>query len=244
MSAFCKSSARVIISSAMHADAFLDEQGAFMRRCCRPMTGCLVLLTVLSLASSCVVNEDQGPLFQEDFEGESGVWGSDQWDTFDRGYEEGEYFIELREPNWFAWAYAGQKLEDVSIEVDAYLASGPQDGHFGALCRYADVGNFYYFGISSEGYYAIFRRVEGGDLEVLTGEGIGMLPSSVIKTGGEVNRISAVCQGDELSLYVNGELLDAVTDDTHSRGDVGLGAGSGPRGGGRVRFDDFIVTRP
>ncbi|MCK4472809.1 MAG: hypothetical protein KAW49_13595, partial [Anaerolineae bacterium] len=104
--------------------------------------------------------------------------------------------------------------------------------------------NFYYFAISADGYYAIFRRVDGGDLEILTGDGSGMAPSLAIRTGEQANRILAVCQGDELSLYVNGELLEAVTDDTHTQGDVGIGAGSGSEGDIRVQFDDFVVTRP
>jgi hypothetical protein len=219
-------------------------QEALMRRRCRPVAICLIVLAVFLLAPGCAVDEDQGSLFQEDFDSQRGEWGSDQGDDFERGYEGGEYFIELRKTNWFAWTYPGKQFEDVCVEMDVYLASGSPGGHFGALCRHVDVDNFYYFGISSDGYYAIFRRADGGDLEVISGEGIGMLPSPIIKTGGEVNHVSAVCKGDELSLYVNGELLETVSDDTHTQGDVGLGAGSGPEGGARVRFDDFVVTRP
>jgi hypothetical protein len=78
----------------------------------------------------------------------------------------------------------------------------------------------------------------------LTGDGSGMSPASAIRTGGRTNHVVAVCQGDELSLYVNGELLETVTDDTHKRGDVGLGAGAGPEGNTRVQFDNFLVSRP
>ena len=44
--------------------------------------------------------------------------------------------------------------------------------------------------------------------------------------------------------YANGELLETVTDDVHSQGDVGLGAGSGSAGAARIQFDDFVATRP
>jgi hypothetical protein len=132
----------------------------------------------------------------------------------------------------------------VSVEVDIYLASGSQASHFGVLCRYKDQDNFYYLAISADGYYAIFRRVDGGDLEVLTGDGSGMAYSPAIKTGGQTNRILAVCQGSELALHVNGALLAAVTDDAYASGDVGIGAGSGPQGDFRVQFDNFLVTRP
>jgi hypothetical protein len=213
------------------------------RRCRRPKRGWLVLALLL-LICGCTTGDDQGPLFQDDFDGPGSGWGTDQREEFERGYEEGKYFIELHEPNWFAWAHPGVQLDDVSVEVDVHLAAGSPSGHFGVLCRYVDEGNFYYFGVSTDGYYAIFRRVDGADLQVLTGDGSGMVPSPAIKTGGQTNRVLAVCHEDELSLYVNGELLETITDDTHARGDVGLGAGSGLDGDVRIRFDDCIVTRP
>jgi len=202
------------------------------------------VLALLLLVCGCAVDNDQEPLFQDDFDSPRSGWGADRREEFERGYEEGEYFIELRESNWFAWAYPGMQLDDVSIEMDVYLAAGSQGSHFGALCRHVDVDNFYYFGISADGYYAIFRRADGGDLKVLTGDGSGMAPSPAIRTGGQINRVLAVCNEDELSLYVNGELLETVTDDTHARGDVGVGVGSGLEEDGRVQFDNFIVTRP
>jgi hypothetical protein len=107
-----------------------------------------------------------------------------------------------------------------------------------------DEDNFYYFAVSADGYYAIFRRENGRGLEVITGDGEGMIFSSAIRTGGQTNNIQAVCQGDDLSLYVNGRLLETVTDDVHSQGGVGLGAGSGPEGDVRIQFDDFSASRP
>jgi hypothetical protein len=79
---------------------------------------------------------------------------------------------------------------------------------------------------------------------VLSGAGEGMVFSSVIRTGGQTNSVQAVCQGDRLSLYANGELLEAVTDSIHAQGDVGVGVGSGAVGDTRVHFDNFVATRP
>ena len=203
---------------------------------------CLIIAAALSLllcGCECAV---EGPLFQDGFEDPGSGWGSDQRDGFDRGYDEGVYFFNLRASNWLAWASPGKDFDDVSVEVSARVASGAQDGHYGVLCRYKDADNFYYFAVSADGYYAIFRRDEG-DMEMLTPGG-GMLSSPHIKTGKQVNRVLGVCKGDELSLYVNGQWLATVTDNVHTRGDVGLGAGSGPSGGTRIVFDDFVVTAP
>ena len=213
------------------------------RCCCRPRLF-LAVIVLLLLACGCSKDGDGGSLFQDDFSNPRSGWGTDQQEEFRRGYAGEGYFFEVYAPNWFAWAYPGQGFDDVSVEVDAYLASGSVDSHFGLFCRHMDADNFYYFAISADGYYAIFRRVDGGDLEVLTGDGSGMLPSSTIRTSGQTNRVMAVCQGDELSLHVNGELLETVTDVIHTEGDVGLGVGSGPEGEVRVQFDNFVVTEP
>jgi hypothetical protein len=212
-------------------------------RGCFHLRDCLIALALVLLISSCAGSDGQGVLFQDSFDNPRSGWGEDQRAEFERGYENGEYFIELHTPDWFAWARPGKRLSDVSVEANVSLASGAPDGHFGVLCRYVNADNFYYFAISADGYYAIFSRVDG-EMGILTGNGSGMLASPAIKTGGEVNHIVAVCRGNELSLSVNGQLLDTVTDEDHARGDVGLGAGSGPAGDALVKFDDFTVTAP
>jgi len=215
-----------------------------MKRYCWHTKSCVITLALLLLACGCTTqDDDQALLFQDDFENPHSGWGEDEGEKFRRGYEEGEYFVELYEPNWFAWVYPGERFDDVSVEVDVYLSSGSQDSHFGLLCRHVAPGNFYYFAVSADGYYAIFRSVDS-DLQVLTADGGGMAFSPAIRTGEQTNRILAICQEDELSLYVNGELLEIVTDDAHTQGDVGIGAGSGPGGTVRVQFDNFGVTGP
>jgi hypothetical protein len=204
----------------------------------------LIVLALLWLTSGCTRGADQSSLFQDDFDNPRSGWGAEQRERFERGYERGEYFIQLYEPNWFAWAHPGKQFDDVSVEVDVYLNSGSHDSHFGVFCRHVDLDNFYYFAISADGYYAIFRRVDGGVLEVLTGDGSGMTYSPAIRTDRQTNRVLAVCQADELALHVNGELLEMVIDDTYTSGDVGIGAGTGAQGDVRVQFDNFLVTKP
>lgn len=216
-----------------------------MNRFCRRRDGCLIVLILLLLLLTCGCDRGaESSLLQDDFDNPRSGWGAEQGERFERGYEEGEYYIQLHEPNWFAWAHPGERFDDVSVEVDVYLASGSQDSHFGVLCRYVDLDNFYYLAISADGYYAIFKRVDGGVLEVLTGDGSGMTYSPAVRTDGQTNRVLAVCQADELALHINGELLETVTDGTYPSGDVGIGAGTGAQGDVRVQFDNFLVTKP
>jgi hypothetical protein len=243
LAAFRKFPARVIILPVFMLACLCRWEAIMKRYCCR-LKLFLAVLILLLLICGCSQDGDESSLFQDDFSNPRGGWGAEQREEFRRGYTGESYFFEIYAPNWFAWAYPGKQYGDVSVEVDTSLASGSADGHFGVFCRHMDVDNFYYFAISADGYYAIFRRVDGGKLEILTGDGSGMLPSSAIRTGSQTNRVVAVCKEDALSLYVNGELLESVTDVIHTQGDVGLGVGSGPKGEVSVKFDNFAVTEP
>jgi hypothetical protein len=207
----------------------------------RPLLLLLVLCVTL-LTAAC--GGKSGELVLRDsFDVYDSLWGEDTRDEFTRGFADDAYFFEIIEPQWLAWALSTDTLRDADIETDAYLSDGPTDNHFGVICRYRSPDDFYYLAISSDGFHAIFRRQDGGDLKPLNDEG-AMLFSPAIKTGNEPNRIRALCHEDELTLFVNGELLDSITDDAHSRGHVGFAAGSGPDGGVRIQFDEFAVYRP
>ncbi len=194
----------------------------------------LILLTACRGAAS-------GVLFYDRFGNPDSGWGSESRESYDRGYQEGEYFIEVYEPEWFVWAGPGKRFGDVEVTVDARRVSGAPGGHFGLICRYQAPANFYYFAITDDGYYAIMR-VRDNHPKILTGA--GFLPSPDIPVGAAVYRLRALCQGEHLRLFVNDRLIASVTDKTFSRGDVGLGVGSGPDGSLRVHFDNFKVTAP
>lgn len=205
----------------------------------RSLLRCLLLL-LLSLAA-CSRERRPGPLFQDRFGDPGSGWGRDSREEFDRGYQDGVYFIEVYKPSWLAWANPGRRFDDVVVEVEARQVSGSADGHFGVLCRYRAPGDFYYFAVTEDGYYGILL-VTDGHARVLTDEGFQFSPA--IPTGGATEIIRGICQGTELRLYVNGQQVAGATDETLSQGDVGLAVGSGPAGSIRVHFDQFRVTAP
>jgi hypothetical protein len=72
----------------------------------------------------------------------------------------------------------------------------------------------------------------------------GMKTSPFIQKGAASNHIRADCIGNVLTLYINGEKLQEVTDSEFSMGDVGLLAGSFNVGGIDIRFNHFQVLKP
>lgn len=181
-----------------------------------------------------------GP-FTDDFSDPASGWGAASTESFVRGYDSGRYLIRIDVPHWFVWTTLNRHYKDVAVEVLA-RSEGMNDNHFGVICRYSSKG-FYYFAVSADGYYAIFRRLDNQPLQPLTGR--AMLRSPVIHRDGSLNRLLGVCQGTTLTFYVNGEMIARVEDDALTGGDVGLAAGTVEYGQTTlVWFDDFKASRP
>jgi len=65
----------------------------------------------------------------------------------------------------------------------------------------------------------------------------------LIDTNTSSHRIGADCGNGTLTLYVDGKVIDSVTDYTYANGGVGLFAWSGLNiSSADVTFDDFIMT--
>lgn len=196
-----------------------------------------VLVALIGLLSGCLGISQP---FEDDFSDPASGWGAASHETYVRGYQQGRYLFQIDVPQWFVWATSGRTYQNVELEAVS-RAAGQSDNHYGLICRYDDQ-QFYYFAISADGYYAIFRSDEDGELLPLTG--IAMSRSSAIHTDGSDNRLLAVCEDAMLTLYVNGELVAQVEDETLSKGDVGLAAGTVGGGGTSVWFDDLEVLKP
>lgn len=153
----------------------------------------------------------------------------------------GKLEITSREPGQFWWSNPGIDVPDVVVTATTRKLSGPDNNAFGLLCRYQDPNNFYLFLISADGYYAI-GKVESGvnAIVYLSGEGEYQF-SEVIQQGVQENSIRATCEGSQLSLTVNGILLDSIVDDTFRTGDIGVGITAFDVGTAVVEFDELRV---
>ncbi|RMF42055.1 MAG: hypothetical protein D6755_11910 [Anaerolineae bacterium] len=180
-------------------------------------------------------------LFQDDFSDSNSGWDAVRVDEGITDYENGAYRIFVNMQNNDVWANPGLSFTDVHIAVDATKIGGPDDNDFGVICRYEDADNFYFFIISSDGFYGI-GKVSGGEQSLLGMDGMGQ--SDAIFQGAATNHIEAECKGSQLTLWANGTQLFSTEDSEFSSGDVGLIAGTFDTVGTDISFDNFIVTRP
>jgi hypothetical protein len=217
----------------------------------------LLALSILLISTACALsNGISGPtveppvpasgtvLFQDDFSNPLSGWDhvSSSGGTMD--YDGGVYRFLINNSHFNYWSTPGKQYADVRIEVDTAKLEGPDSNRAGIVCRFQNVEgipNFYFFAISSDGYYAV-GRTRGLETVLLGQDQMAM--STNINTGMAINHLRADCIGNTLTFYVNGFPVSQVNDATLTSGEVGLLAGTFDPGGVDIIFDQFIVMQP
>jgi hypothetical protein len=118
--------------------------------------------------------------------------------------------------------YNAFDYEDVRLDVRADNR-GRNNNNISLICRHdPDVG-WYEFNIANNGLYEILYA------EVASNGNIGYNRianggSNAIKQGKETNEYAITCKGDVLTLYINGDEVNSVTDKTYGlrSGEVGM----------------------
>ncbi len=190
---------------------------------------------------------EDGLLFSDDFSDAESGWYTNGDPVNDGVYAGDGYVLRVTHPEGDSsgavavWAMPGRLYSDVRVEVTARKQNGTDNNIYGILCRLqgnsGDSG-FYAFLISSDGYYVIAKRPNQEEIAGIDQD--NLLPSSQIKLGEETNKITAICSGSRLALFVNDELVDEVTDGDFTSGQVALFAGT-YEGTTSIFFDDFKV---
>jgi hypothetical protein len=134
------------------------------------------------------------------------------------------------------------EFTDFTAEIEMEFVGGSNDNWQGFLCRYnLGVGDYYFLGISADGYYMI-EKFEAGDGGVSTSLSRPSTSSHILTGLGITNTVRVECIGNSLTLYVNGFSLAQVTDSTFSTGIVGFGVTSLSGEYSEVAFDNLVIT--
>jgi hypothetical protein len=179
-------------------------------------------------------------LFKDDFSAPTSGWDHTKYAEGIMDYYNGGYRILVNALQTNFWSTPHKALADVRIEVDAGKLAGPDENRIGVFCRYT-ASDYYFFIVSSDGYYSI-GIFSGGQANLL-GQ-TEMQFSDKINQGTAVNHLRADCNGSTLTFYVNGSQLAQIQDTNLTHGDFGLLAGTFSKPGVDVIFDNFLVTKP
>jgi hypothetical protein len=156
-------------------------------------------------------------------------------------YFDGYYRIQVLGDHNLLWAGPGLNFTDVRLEADMIKVIGNSDDLFGLVCRAADANNYYFFIISSDGYYGIGKMINGVQSMI---DAQGMHPSEIISQGKTINHLGVDCLAEHLEFSINGQLVAQVNDFDLTSGDVGLLAGNLDTDDNVVLFDNFSVIKP
>jgi hypothetical protein len=128
------------------------------------------------------------------------------------------------------------------MEVTAKNEGGGTRVGFGIMCdQQTTEAAYHYIAVTTDGDYVIGRSAVGKEDVFLTNND-DWASSSLIPAGAASYRIGADCSQGNLTLYVNGEKVDSVSDPTYTEGSVGLFLWSGDDPSGAVSYDDFVMT--
>lgn len=153
------------------------------------------------------------------------------------GVENGVYRMRLAGEG-YVWGLGGRSHDDVLIDVETTQRSDDDDNAYGVMCR-ADPGNSgegYYFLISGDGYWSI-RRQSGRQMTAL----VEFTRADAVRRGQATNRLTVLCAGEYLALYVNGAFVGEARDRLFARGATGFAVAA--RGDAvDVTFDNLRVS--
>ncbi len=188
-----------------------------------------------------LVTQSGEALYHDDFSDPASGWPKTVSTNGTLGYADGTYQMLVQSAGYDLRAVSGQTYGEVQIEVDATRLAGPVDNRFGLICRFQDMDNYYFFIISSDGYYAI-GKIKNGAASLLGQE--MMAYSAAIVQGSGPNRLRFDCIGNILTGTVNGQAVAITNDADFSGGDAGLITGAFDETGVEVSFDNFMVYKP
>jgi tetratricopeptide (TPR) repeat protein len=188
--------------------------------------------------------------YTEEFDGNIDAWNffikSGTESEFSRAIDNGKLVVQISpEKGGEPWAYLinnAFKSTDVQVEVVA-INKGNNANGISLVCRFSDSG-WYEFRISSDGRYSIYAFGPGGT--VLQG-GYELLTagSPAIQTGKAENVYTAICKGNELSLAINGSLVNTTAARyDFPEGSIGIGFSSPQNLPVDLEFESVKISEP
>lgn len=186
------------------------------------------------------------PFYTEEFDQVPNNWsyflmeGSDK--NMDVFVENGSLVFDLRgEYQWVYYLYEDYIYEDVYIEAVAE-SRGMNNNNVSLICRYTPDEGWYEFNISNNGLYYIYAySALNESYNTLFNGG-----STAVNMGKSVNVYSAICEGNELTLFINGKQERTIVDNTYKfrEGQVGVSVSSFKTLPILVEFDYVYIDQP
>lgn len=146
---------------------------------------------------------------------------------------------------------SNQNFGDFYLTVDANLTKGTQANGYGIYIRGTsnqslDIATYYRFEIYGDGSYAIFKGTLDATGASNSQQLVNYTQTTIINKAGRVNHIAISAKGSTMTLYVNGQKLKTIIDDTYASGSLALFVSNLPNSppGAAATFSNLVVYPP
>lgn len=157
--------------------------------------------------------------------------------------EDGALALTGRNANgWLGWSLTyAQNPSDFYLEATFRTRTCAGSDLYGIVFRASKENAGYFFGVTCDGRYNLTYRDLNNDIQK---ELISIKAASAIQAGSDqINRLGVFAQGDKISLYINGSLIDEVTDSTRSSGYFGAFVAANQTAGFRADLDQIKLWK-
>jgi len=147
------------------------------------------------------------------------------------------------EGQWPYATYNAFEYEDVRIDVVAENR-GVNNNNVSLICRHTDAG-WYEFNIANNGLYWVYYAEMLDNGKIVYHE-LNNGGSNKIKMGKEQNEYSIICQGTNLSLYINGNETKSFSESRFAirSGKIGVGVASFATLPVNVEIHSVTISQP
>ena len=113
-------------------------------------------------------------------------------------------------PGWHTWSFNYRTIKNAYIEAEIVLYQCSGTDEYGLVFRGPDYSSGYFFTVRCNGEHSL-RTYKEGNYEFIA----AWQYSNHLNSGpNENNRLGVRMAGNEIKLYINGELVDTIVDDT------------------------------
>ena len=158
---------------------------------------------------------------------------------FDANIENSTLHMDISDSNTWVYFYLDSLDVDNVLVETKFENLGRNNNNVSVICRYSDAG-WYEFNVANNGEYTIFRYDAPEDNYTALFSG----GSTLIKTGKDSNVITAICNGDQLTLGINGQAVRTIRDKNMKSGKVGFSLSSFDVTPIIGEFDYFVAQVP
>jgi Domain of Unknown Function (DUF1080) len=139
-------------------------------------------------------------------------------------------------------------FRDFKLSIDAILSKGDQMNGYGVYIRgsldqNSNLTTYYRFELYGDGTYAVFKGNVDSSGKSTPSKIAGYTSNSAIQKQGKLNHIDIIAKGSTMTLVVNGQALQTITDSSYTSGSLALFVSNvqNAHAGAAATFSHFAV---